>query len=52
MKEKDKAIARDLSKRDICKMSDGEFKVATMRILKELENRTENISEILTTEIK
>lgn len=45
-------MARDLRETDKSNMPDGEFKTVILRILTELEKRRENISEILTTEIK
>ena len=52
MKARDKATARHLSKTDIGNMPDGEFKATIIRILTGLEKRIEDISEILTAEIK
>ena len=52
MKEQDKAMAKDLSNTDISNMPDGEFKVTIIRIHTGLEERIEDISETLTTEIK
>lgn len=52
MKEKDKAMARDLSKTDINSMPAREFKATIIKILTGLEKRIENISETLTTEIE
>ena len=52
MKEKDKAMARDLSKTDISNTSDREIKTMTTRILIRLEKRVEDINEALTTKIR
>ena len=52
MKERNKATSRDLSKTDINNMPDGDFKATIIMILSGLEKGIEDISEILTTEIK
>ena len=52
MKEKNKATAKDLSKRDVSNMADGEFKAIIIRILTGLEKRVEDISETFKAEIK
>ena len=50
--EKNKATAKDLSKRDVSNMADGEFKAIIIRILTGLEKRVEDISETLNKEIQ
>ena len=52
MKEKNKAIARDLSETDINIMPVGEFKATIIRILTGLEKRIEDFSKTLTTEMR
>lgn len=52
MKEQDKIIAGDISKTEISNMTDREFKVIIIKILKGLEKRVEDISETLNKEIK
>ena len=52
MKEQDNTTARDLSKSHISNMPDGEFKATIIRILPGLEETIEDITEILTIEIK
>ena len=47
MKEQDKTIARDLSKKDISDMPNREFKVQTINILTGLEKRVKDISNTL-----
>ena len=51
MKEQDKAMSRDLSKTDVSNIPNGEFKAITI-ILTGLENRVEDISETINTEIR
>ena len=48
MNEEDKATARDLSKRDISNMPDGEFKVMIISIFTGLEKRVEDMRETFT----
>ena len=52
MKEQDKAMARDLSKRGINNMCDRKFKVMIIRILTRFEKRVEVMNETLDTEIR
>ena len=52
MKEQDKATTRDLSERTISNMPDGEFKAMIITMLAGIEKRMEDISEILTAEIR
>ena len=52
MTEKDRAIARELSKMDISNILDREFKAVIIRVLTRLEKRVEDMSEALNTEIK
>ena len=52
MKEKDKAMARDISKTDISNMHDREFKATIIRMFTGLQKRREDISETVTTDIK
>lgn len=47
IKEEDKTTARELSKRDIYNMSDGNVKVMIIKVLNGCEKRVEDLSEIL-----
>ena len=50
MKEKDKAMARNLRGTDISNMPDREFKVMIIKILNGLETRVAHMSETLNTQ--
>ena len=52
VQEEDKAMARDISETDRRYTYDGEYKTTTIRIFTGLDERTEDISENLTTETK
>ena len=52
MRVQDKATARNLSKRDISNMPDGEFNATIIKIHTEHEKRIEDINETFTIEIK
>ena len=51
MKEQDKVMARDLSKRDKSNISNREFKAMIIRLLTGLEKRGEDMNGTLKTEI-
>ena len=52
MKEQNNIMARDLSETDISNMLDGEFKATIIKIQTGPENRIEDISEMITIEIR
>ena len=52
IKEQDKAMPRDLDAIDISNVPNGKFKTMIIEILPRLEERVENISETINTEIR
>ena len=52
MKEKDNIIAKDISETDISSMLDGDYKIMIIKILTELKERVEYLSETLNSDIK